>query len=183
MRRRQTKWITTPNSIKDQSSVKGYAVYTVRSEKKILLWAPSRELNDLVQWLFFSSVLFCFFLVTRQKFEIFTHLDIQQLLHQWITISFNFYKKFQVSGRLQKLPRAVICQETKRSCRMELWSFLKVGRSKRKYCDSKIIKIPRREFIFRTCEDWAVWHLIPGRISPCSESFLGHIGTVILCGN
>ena len=46
-------------------------------------------------------------------------------------------------------------------------------------CDGKIIKIPRREFIFRTCEDGAVWHLIPRRISPCSESFLGHLGTGI----
>ena len=27
-----------------------------------------------------------------------------------------------------------------------------------------------------------VWHLIPRRISPCSESFPGHIGTGILCG-
>ena len=44
--------------------------------------------------------------------------------------------------------------------------------------DGKIIKIPRWEFIFHTCEDGAVWHLIPHRISPCSESFLGHIGTV-----
>ena len=42
-------------------------------------------------------------------------------------------------------------------------------------CDGKIIKIPRREFIFRTCEDGVVWHLIPRRISPCSESFLGYI--------
>ena len=49
-------------------------------------------------------------------------------------------------------------------------------------CDGKIIKIQRREFIFRTCEDGVVWHLIPRRISPCSESFLGHIGTGILCG-
>ena len=49
-------------------------------------------------------------------------------------------------------------------------------------CDGKIIKIPRREFIFRTCEDGEVWPLIPRRISPCSESFLGHIGTGILCG-
>ena len=47
---------------------------------------------------------------------------------------------------------------------------------------AKLFKIPRREFIFRTCEDGAVWHLIPRRISPCSESFLGHIGTGILCG-
>ena len=49
-------------------------------------------------------------------------------------------------------------------------------------CDGKIIKIPRREFIFRTCEDGAVWHLIPRRISSCSESILGHIGTGILGG-
>ena len=47
---------------------------------------------------------------------------------------------------------------------------------------AKIIKIPLREFIFRTCEDGAVWHLIPRRISPCSESFFGHIATGILCG-
>ena len=47
---------------------------------------------------------------------------------------------------------------------------------------AKIIKIPRREFIFCMCEDGAVWHLIPRRISPCSESFLGHIGTGILFG-
>ena len=51
-----------------------------------------------------------------------------------------------------------------------------------KSCDGKIIKIPRWDFIFRMCEDGAVWHLIPRRISPCSESFLGHIGTGILCG-
>ena len=25
-------------------------------------------------------------------------------------------------------------------------------------CDGKIIKIPRWDFIFRTCEDGAVWH-------------------------
>ena len=49
-------------------------------------------------------------------------------------------------------------------------------------CDGKIIKIPRWDFIFCTCENGAVWHLIPRRISPCSESFLGHIGTGILCG-
>ena len=49
-------------------------------------------------------------------------------------------------------------------------------------CDGKIIKIPRREFIFRTCEDGVAWHLIPCRISPSSESFRGHIGTGILCG-
>ena len=49
-------------------------------------------------------------------------------------------------------------------------------------CDGKIIKIPKRDFIFRTCEDGANWHLIPRRISPCSESFLGYIGTGILCG-
>ena len=52
----------------------------------------------------------------------------------------------------------------------------------RGFHDGKIIKIPRREFIFRTCEDGVVLHLIPRRISPCSESFLGHIGTGILCG-
>ena len=50
------------------------------------------------------------------------------------------------------------------------------------YYDGKIINIPRREFIFRTCEDRVIWHLIPRRISPYSESFLGHIGTGILCG-
>ena len=27
------------------------------------------------------------------------------------------------------------------------------------------IFIPRREFIFRTCEDGAAWHLIPRKIS------------------
>ena len=37
-------------------------------------------------------------------------------------------------------------------------------------------------YFFCTCEDGAVWHLIPRRISPCSESFLRHIGTGILCG-
>ena len=42
--------------------------------------------------------------------------------------------------------------------------------------------IPRREFIFRTCEDGAAVHLIPRRINPCLESFLGHIGTGRLCG-
>ena len=36
-------------------------------------------------------------------------------------------------------------------------------------------------YFFRTCEDEAVWYLIPRRISPCSETFLGHIGTGILC--
>ena len=48
-------------------------------------------------------------------------------------------------------------------------------------CDSKIIKMPRREFIFRTCEDGVAWHLISRRIGPSSESFLGHIGTGRLC--
>ena len=37
-------------------------------------------------------------------------------------------------------------------------------------------------YFFCKCEDGAVWHLIPCRISPCSESFLGNIGTGILCG-
>ena len=49
-------------------------------------------------------------------------------------------------------------------------------------CDGKLTKIPKRDFILRTCEAGADWHLIPCRISPCSESFLGHIGTGILCG-
>ena len=49
------------------------------------------------------------------------------------------------------------------------------------YCDGKSTKIPKRDFILRTCEAGADWHLIPCRISPCSESFLGHIGTGILC--
>ena len=35
--------------------------------------------------------------------------------------------------------------------------------------------------LFRTCEDEAVWHLIPCTVSPSSESFLGHIGTSKLC--
>ena len=45
-----------------------------------------------------------------------------------------------------------------------------------------IIITKRGVYFFRTCEDGAVWHLIPRRISPCSESFLGHIGTGILYG-
>ena len=47
-------------------------------------------------------------------------------------------------------------------------------------CDSKFTKIPKRDFIFRLFEDGADWHLT-GRISPRSESFLGHVGTGILC--
>ena len=38
-------------------------------------------------------------------------------------------------------------------------------------CDGKLTKIPKRDFIFRTCEDGAGWHLIPCRISPRSEFF------------
>ena len=45
-----------------------------------------------------------------------------------------------------------------------------------------IVITKRGVYFFRTCEDGAVWHLIPRRISLCSESFLGHIGTAILCG-
>ena len=45
-----------------------------------------------------------------------------------------------------------------------------------------VIVIIKRGVYFSHCEDGAVWHLIPRRISPCSESFLGHIGTGILCG-
>ena len=44
------------------------------------------------------------------------------------------------------------------------------------------IFIPRWEFIFHTCQNRAAWYLIPRRISPSSESFLGYIGTGILCG-
>ena len=36
---------------------------------------------------------------------------------------------------------------------------------------------PGWEFIFRTCEVVAVWHLIPRKISPSYDSFFGHIGT------
>ena len=50
-----------------------------------------------------------------------------------------------------------------------------------RYCDGKFTKIPKRDFIFRTCEDGADWLLIPCRISPRSESFLRHVGTGILC--
>ena len=39
------------------------------------------------------------------------------------------------------------------------------------YCDGKLTKIPKRDFIFCTCEDEAGWHLIPYRISPRSEFF------------
>ena len=49
------------------------------------------------------------------------------------------------------------------------------------YCDGKFTKIPKRDFIFRPCEDGTDWHLISCRISPRSESFLGHVGTGILC--
>ena len=45
-----------------------------------------------------------------------------------------------------------------------------------------IVITKRGVYFFRTCEDGVVWHLIPLRISPCSESFPGHIGTGILCG-
>ena len=47
---------------------------------------------------------------------------------------------------------------------------------------SNIVITKRGVYFFRTCEDGAAWHLIPRRISPCLESFLGHIGTGILCG-
>ena len=50
-------------------------------------------------------------------------------------------------------------------------------------CDGKLTRIPKRDFIFCTCEDGADWHLMPCKISPCSESFLGHVGTGILCGD
>ena len=39
------------------------------------------------------------------------------------------------------------------------------------YCDGKSTKIPKRDFIFCTCEDGAGWHLIPYRISTRSEFF------------
>ena len=39
--------------------------------------------------------------------------------------------------------------------------------NKELYCDGGIkIFISGRKVIFRTCEDGAVWHLIPRRISP-----------------
>ena len=38
-----------------------------------------------------------------------------------------------------------------------------------------IVITKRWVYFFCTCEDRAVWHLIPRRISPCSESFLGYI--------
>ena len=66
----------------------------------------------------------------------------------------------QLYGRFKRLINNILHQKTS--------TWLRKGN-----CDGKIIKIPRREFIFRACEDGAVWHLIPRRISPCSESFLG----------
>ena len=48
-------------------------------------------------------------------------------------------------------------------------------------CDGKIIKIPRQEFIFRTCEDRAAWHLIPRRISSSKDSLFGCRETGRLC--
>ena len=47
-------------------------------------------------------------------------------------------------------------------------------------CDAKLTKIPKRDFIFRTCEDGAGWHLIPYRISPVQSSSLRQIRTGIL---
>ena len=44
------------------------------------------------------------------------------------------------------------------------------------------IVITNGGLFFCTCEDGAAWHLIPRRISPCSEYFLGYVGTSILCG-
>ena len=46
----------------------------------------------------------------------------------------------------------------------------------------KVYFYPRTGLYFRTCEDGAGWHLIPCRISPRLEFFLGHIRTGILCG-
>ena len=48
-------------------------------------------------------------------------------------------------------------------------------------CDGKIIKTPRREFISRTCEDGAAWHLIPRRISSSKDSLFGCRETGRLC--
>ena len=39
------------------------------------------------------------------------------------------------------------------------------------YCDGKLTKIPKRDFIFAFCEDGAGWHLIPYRNKSCSEFF------------
>ena len=47
---------------------------------------------------------------------------------------------------------------------------------------AELLKSQNGNLFFSTCEDGVVWHMIPRRISPCSESFLEHVGTDIMWG-
>ena len=64
----------------------------------------------------------------------------------------------------------------------QLWRQIKIKRSPDEQPFKSVWELvhlniisKRGVYFFRTCEDRAVWHLIPRRISPCSESFLGYI--------
>ena len=78
-------------------------------------------------------------------------------------------------------PRVLVLCEMQ-SVRSRIWTRVAVSISCDDNCDGKFTRIPKPDSTFRTCEDGADWHLIPCRISPRSEFFLGHIGTGILCG-
>ena len=80
---------------------------------------------------------------------------------------------------IQCFPKTVVSIIKYQNC---LQFFFKISTNSCRYCDAKDLLLSQNGTLFRTCEDGAGWHLIPCRISPLSEFFLGHIRTGILCG-